>query len=120
MSAYHYVDYTARIHDRKNDIDQRAQDKADLERSRKDRLKEKAGAEAQSKAVAKKRDEEMQKDGKIRVLEEDMAKHEKEAAKVQAQVEIVEGVIKENKAKAAEVQEALDQVRSGFGFPIGC
>lgn len=114
VAAFQYTDYHARIRQRHHDIEAQTQDKADLERARKDRTKEKSRAEAEAAAVAKKRDEEMQKDGKMKVLEEEMAKHEKEVAKVQAQVEIVEGVIEENKGKAEEVQQALDKFQESL------
>jgi chromosome segregation ATPase len=62
--------------------------------------------------VARKRDEEMHKDGKMKVLEEEMAKCEKEVAKVSAQGEIVEGVYQENTKKVEEVKVALAKVSS--------
>jgi structural maintenance of chromosome 2 len=121
VNAFQYTDYNARILQRKHDIEGLTQEKAELERARKDRIKEKAAAQAEEAAVIKKRDEEMQKDGKMKMLEEDMAKHEKEAAKVQAQVEIIEGVIEENKRKAEEVQQALDKVCvSGYAHALVC
>ncbi|KAG8682903.1 Structural maintenance of chromosomes protein 2, partial [Ceratobasidium sp. 394] len=88
---------------------------ADMGKQRKDRIREKKQAVAEQDDVAKKRDAELQKDGKLKGLEEEMGKCEKEAAKVQAQVEIVEGVIKENRTKTEDVREALDKMRASLG-----
>jgi structural maintenance of chromosome 2 len=112
MSAFQYTDFTDRIKHRERDIDGMNERIAQLGQQRKERIKEKKKAEAAEGEVTKKRDAEMQKDGKLKGLEEEMGRCEKEAAKVQAQVEIVEGVIKENRTKAEEVQQTLDKVRS--------
>ncbi|KAG9124388.1 Structural maintenance of chromosomes protein 2, partial [Ceratobasidium sp. 392] len=114
VSAFQYTDYNHRISERENEIENANAKVADMEKQRKDRIKEKKQAAVQQEEVAKKRDAEMQKDGKLKGLEEEMNKCEKEAAKVQAQVEIVEGTIKENKAKAVETQEALEKLEGSL------
>lgn len=114
VSAFQYTDYSTRIRQRRDDIENLTREKAELERARKERAQEKSRAQAEEAAVTKRRDEEMQKDGKMKLLEEEMSKHEKEAAKIQAQVEIVEGVIEENKRKAEDVQESLDKVCGSY------
>ncbi|KAG9074700.1 Structural maintenance of chromosomes protein 2, partial [Ceratobasidium sp. UAMH 11750] len=115
VSAFNYTEFNNRIRERENDIENANAKMADMGKQRKDRIREKKQAVAEQDDVAKKRDAELQKDGKLKGLEEEMGKCEKEAAKVQAQVEIVEGVIKENRAKTEDVREALDKMRASLG-----
>ncbi|ELU39095.1 nuclear condensin complex subunit Smc2, putative [Rhizoctonia solani AG-1 IA] len=107
VSAFQYTDYRSRLNQRKSDISTLSDHKSTLERSRKDKGKEQAKMSEEEAEVTRRRDEEMHKDGKMRVLEEEMAKCEKDVAKVLAQEEIVQGVYQENTKKVEEVKVAL-------------
>ncbi|KDN36331.1 hypothetical protein RSAG8_10898, partial [Rhizoctonia solani AG-8 WAC10335] len=110
VAAFQYTDYESRLAQRSSDISALSEQKKALERSRKDRMKEKAGMVEEEADVTRRRDEEMHKDGKMKALEDEMTKCEKEVAKVLAQAEIVEGVFQENTGKVEEVKVALAKV----------
>ncbi|KAG8733880.1 Structural maintenance of chromosomes protein 2 [Ceratobasidium sp. 423] len=114
VSAFQYTDYRSRLAQRNSDISTLSDHKTTLERSRKDRTKEKAKMAEEEAEVTRRRDEEIHKDGKMKALEEEMTKCEKEVAKVQAQAEIVEGVYKENTTKVEEVKSALAKMNDSL------
>ncbi|KAF8706721.1 Structural maintenance of chromosomes protein, partial [Rhizoctonia solani] len=114
VSASQYTDYRSRLNQRKSDISTLSDHKSTLERSRKDKGKEQAKMSEEEAEVTRRRDEEMHKDGKMRVLEEEMAKCEKDVAKVLAQEEIVQGVYQENTKKVEEVKVALAKMNDSL------
>ncbi|KAF8756663.1 SMC proteins Flexible Hinge Domain [Rhizoctonia solani] len=114
VSAFQYTDYRSRLNQRKSDISTLSDHKSTLERSRKDKGKEQAKMSEEEAEVTRRRDEEMHKDGKMRVLEEEMAKCEKDVAKVLAQEEIVQGVYQENTKKVEEVKVALAKMNDSL------
>ncbi|QRV81363.1 structural maintenance of chromosomes protein [Ceratobasidium sp. AG-Ba] len=114
VAAFSYTDYKQRIVEREADIENAHAKVADMEKQKKDQLNQKKLAIAEQKEVMKRRDAEMQKDGKLKGLEEEMGQYEKEAAKVQAQVEIIEGTIKESRAQAKDAQLALENLQGSL------
>ncbi|CAE6414599.1 unnamed protein product [Rhizoctonia solani] len=114
VSAFQYTDYRSRLNQRSADMSTLSDHKVTLERSRKDRSKEKAQMAAEEAEVTRRRDEEIHKDGKMKALEDEMTKCEKEVAKVLAQAEIVEGVYQENTHKVEEVKGALAKMNDSL------
>ncbi|KAF5360038.1 hypothetical protein D9758_007643 [Tetrapyrgos nigripes] len=109
LKAWEWSECQTRLQTATENIEEKKQEKKQLEADKKTLLKEIETAEKDLARVHKKRDEEMKKGGKISQLEEEVANLDKEVVKVRTQVEIKDGMIRDEEAGIGgcekEVQE---------------
>lgn len=111
LAAWEWVTANQKVDELGEKIEQRKQDTKTVQEGKERAKKEEKAATNQIKEVAKRKEDEMKKGGKLNKLEADVKEKDQEVAKIAAQVEIKEGVVKEEQDKVVNEEAQATEVR---------
>lgn len=110
LRAFEWTEARERVTAKQVLIDKKKAEKDELERMKRKAGKEADAAEAEVAKVIKNRDEEMRKGGKLAKLEEEVAGFDKDLTKTRTQVDIKQGTIRDEEARVQASEQELKEV----------
>ncbi|KAG6336423.1 hypothetical protein ID866_2666 [Astraeus odoratus] len=114
LRAWEWMMAKRRIESVDDEISQRQEEKSQLEDRKKKLSVKQAAAEKEYERVKAKREEELQKGGKLKKMEEEVAELEKELVKFQTQADLANGNIADEKKNVADEQGELEGLKEAL------
>ncbi|KAI6127030.1 condensin complex subunit SMC2 [Pisolithus sp. B1] len=114
LRAWEWTQAKKRVDSVDEDISQKAAEKEGLSRKKQKLLKEHQAAEKEYEKIKAKREAELQKGGKLKKMEEEVAELEKELVKFKTQVDLANGNITEEKKNVAHEENELQELRTAL------
>jgi len=120
LHALEWRTYQDRMHEKEEKIDEKQTEIKQVESEKRRAIKDGEAAEKEVVKVSKKRDAEMSKGGKLKILQDKASELGKVVAKIRTQAEIKVGTIKDEEAKIKTCEAQLKEVRltSSVSIPI--
>lgn len=110
LRAWEWKDAKERITKKEKEIAKKEQDLNRIKEDKENHLREVEACETQCEEVKAKREKELQKGGKLKKKEEEVAELEKALVKMKTQADIKQGTIEEEEQKVANLKEESKQV----------